>query len=413
MDTMLTLLRKNRITIGDPTLLFSNHLVVLGLYEASRYRDKLTDWLPKLHLGDATLVVIDNFSQDDTWEWARGFFISELFDSNVFLIRNQMNFGGYGSIASNMDLLGSAKWITTLHQDDMYSPSHVDAHSAAILEATDDLGMISSEAVSVDGNGRILGYPKAAWLLDDSATPIDIFLAHLKLHVFPFSGASFRVKLLQDIGIPWHSTAFPDTELVMRASADWRFKYLNEPQVEYFENAVSESHLLTNEQRHNGAFFALVRVFRDQSFKKLCERTDFSQIQAFAEAIDEGITVRIGNLEMRKLLKVIAQESIVEVLGPNPTSSRLLAEYYGSIGDVQATRLLNDLSFSDPSELNASHHASSDNQSKSFRQIFKLLILRTASLFPRRMLKSVFVLLMKSKWGKSLFPAWDFKWKKK
>lgn len=413
MDQKLRALRENRITIGDPNSLKSNHIVVLGLHDASRYRAKLSVWLPKLHLGEATLVIIDNFSTDDTWEWAKEFFNQELSDKNVFLIRNQMNFGGYGSVALNMDLLGRAEWITTLHQDDMYSPSHYRAHSAATLESPMNLGMISSEAVSVDKNGRTLGYPKAAWLLEDQATPIDIFLAHLKLHVFPFSGATFRVKMLKDIAIPWHSTAFPDTELVMRACSAWQFKYLSEPKVEYFENAASESHVLTNEQRFNGAFFALVRVFRDQSFRKLCESAGSTQIQSFVQAIDEGITVRIKNPDLRKLLKVIAQESVVEALGPNPTSARLLAEYYGAIGDLQATRLLNDLSNRNSALVDAALTSEHRNDMQSFSQIFKLFLLRTASVVPRRILKCLFVELMKRKCGRVLFPAWNFKWKKK
>lgn len=405
-------LRKNRLTIGEQQSLDSKHLVVLGLHESSRYRNKIMTWLPRIDFGQTSLVIIDNHSVDDTWNWARELIDSQALNCKLFLIRNQMNYGGFGTLASNLDLLNNAEWITTLHQDDKYEPNHIRAHSIAISNASEKVGIVSSEAVSVDENGKKLGYPKAAWLLGNNASPVDVFLAHLKLHALPFSGASFRTNLLNQVVIPWHSTAFPDTELVMRAASTWSYKYLEEPKVQYFENPTSESHLLADTQREYGAYLALVRVFRDSSFMALCKQVDKSQLEAFITAVQDGVLLRIKNNELRQTLQIIAQEALVEAVGPNRYSSKILGNFYSSIGDVQATRLLDDLA-----ALPNFHRNRSVNMTKLSYQPastnFKTFILKLAGVIPRKALKFIFSSIMKTKLGKRLFPSWDFKWTKK
>lgn len=409
---MINSLNVERITVGDPADLASKQIVVLGLYESSRFRLKIMQWLPRLDFGKTTLVIIDNHSMDDTWTWLQGLIKSQSLECKTFLIRNQMNFGGYGSLASNLDLLNKAEWITTLHQDDFYEPDHINAHSSVIAKAPENLGIVSSEAVSVDERGKKLGYPKPAWLLGNEASPVDVFLAHLKLHALPFSGASFRTTLLEQIAIPWHSTAFPDSEIIMRAATKWRYTYLTVPKVEYFENPASESHLLTDKDREAGVYFALVRVFRDSSFFSLCEKVELRDLESFTLAINDGIATRVKNPELRHNLQVIAQESIVEALGPNRFSSGILAEFYRSMGDVQATRLLDDLAGS--LQFRNNNDASPLLFEKQLpKMTLKIIFLRLASFLPRIVLKKAFVTLMKTKIGKRLFPIWNFTWKKR
>lgn len=412
MNSMLEALREKRLTIGDLANLETKHIVVLGLFESSRYRSKIMQWLPSMDFGDSTLVAIDNNSSDDTWTWLQDLFRSQVLNCKFFLIRNQMNYGGYGTLTSNLDLLKKAEWITTLHQDDHYEPSHITSHSSAISNASESVGIVSSESVSVDDKGKKLGYPKAAWLLGKEASSVDVFLAHLKLHSLPFSGASFRSDLLEQYAIPWHSNAFPDTELVMRAASKWTYIYLEEPKVKYFENPVSESHLLSENHRSFGAYFALVRVFRDTSFFSLCRQVDQSQLESFTRAIHDGIFVRIKNPDLRQSLQVIAQEAIIESIGPNKFSSRILAQFYSSIGDNQATQFLNNLAGRSNSALETEPESTLPDL-KQPNIPLKVVFLKVTGSLPQAVLKTIFVAIMKTKIGKNFFPNWNFTWKKK
>jgi len=147
--------------------------------------------------------------------------------------------------------------------------SILESHIENSNEASNFLGMSCFEAISVNIEGKRLGYPCGAWFLGPDPRAADIFIAHLKNHSYPFSGASFRTSMLREISIPWHSTAFPDAEIVLRALPFWSFKYLQSATVKYLENPDSESHALSTEHRDFGGFLALVRVFKSDGFQCL------------------------------------------------------------------------------------------------------------------------------------------------
>lgn len=121
--------------------------------------------------------------------------------------------------------------------------------------------MICSEAKSRSEANKTIPYPRANWLLRQDADPIAVFLSNLKNHTYPFSGATFAREVLERFPIPWHSTAFPDTEIVMKMCVEYKVRFSTEVTVEYLENAESESHSLSSSQREFGAFQALIRVF--------------------------------------------------------------------------------------------------------------------------------------------------------
>ncbi len=380
------------------------HVVFLGLHNADRFQNKLSSWLPKLDLSGVKLFAVDNFSSDSTSEWAPAL-IQTLEGPHLFM-SNKINLGGYGSLIQNLENIGNPTWITTLHQDDIYAANHIQNHKLKIRSAKSDLGMICTEAVSNGPNNSRIAFPRGNWFLDSKLDPIDVFLAHLRNHVFPFSGATFRTEVLRRYSVPWHSTAFPDTELVMKMSGQYSFEFSEGEPVTYLENPTSESHILDNYQRDFGSFQALIRVFSHNSFELICKRVKDSDLDDFLRSVREGIEIRISDPILRNSLVQFAIERSSEILGLNQTLAKHLIPGYLSVGDVSAVELLSRLSgssFQAADLVLAGTKLRSPSLSLQIGRVVALLI-------PKSLHKKFYMLLLTTKIAKKFFPQWDFDW---
>jgi glycosyltransferase involved in cell wall biosynthesis len=407
---------------NDPS---SDIAIFLGLYNAGKYFAKIESWLLGLRLLDAKLIIVDNASTDDTWQWLNEHIKPLLDASSLTVVRNPINVGGYGSLALNLDLVKNNTWVMTLHQDDYYDQDHIVRHFEATRLASDSVGMISSEATSISLSGKRLSYPRGAWFLGDAPEPCDVFIAHLRAHCYPFSGASFRVKMLEQIQVPWHSTAFPDTEIVLRAAAQWRFLHLHTPTVEYLENPESESHSLTTTQKDMGSFLALVRVFRSEEFADLVENLSTALAENFSLGVNKSLAARFSDKRILGLAQAIAQEAIIQSNGVNNSSASMLAGAYRAIGDSQASSTLDSLaSIGDPIinarrlgmdaviSFSGDELRSPENEEPTKKSQIRATISRVLGLFPRRVSKALYLASLLSPGVRKKFPHWDFRWRR-
>jgi hypothetical protein len=349
--------RKKRETKGDLTILRSKHVAYLGLYNAVIHRDSIISWLPELEMGDVPLLVVDNCSSDETWTVLPEL-ISKFHPNSVF-VRNAINFGGYGSLAANLDLLDTTTWITTFHQDDRYSRQHLIIHSKEIATSPSDLGIISSEQISYLPSGHRVALPRASWFLEADYDPSSFFLANLVHHTLPFSGASIRSAILEEISIPWHSTSFPDTEIVLRMTPRWRGIITDQAPVRYLENPSSESHSISLEEREFGAFMALIRVFRSEGFQRICLGIDESALDNFVTGLSAGIATRLLGKHYVDLCTAVALEAMTEFVGPQPSLAKRLEPIYLGLPAEAAGELLH--------RLHTEESASSNSHSKDLR----------------------------------------------
>ena len=334
-------LRESRVIEGDLSYLEADHIAYLGLYNARGYLGTIANWLEAQTRRDIPLVVCDNKSTDETWSVARES-ISAVY-SRVVFVQTPLNLGGLGAFSLNFDLFKRADWITTFHQDDRYGANHLSVHGELTSNATPNRGLISSEQESYSPAGERLGYPRVHWLLPPEADPTSVFLANLKRHSLPFSGASFRRQLLEEIKIPWHSTAFPDTELVLRMLPKWSGLVDSSAVVKYFENPLSESHSIGNSERDLGAAMALSRVFASGSFSQLCSQVTVSKQDSFVQEVIDALTHRILNPDYRNITITLALEALFQEFGPLPIITRNLESTYSEVGADATTLLLHQL----------------------------------------------------------------------
>jgi hypothetical protein len=396
---------------GETTSGNSEHITFLGIYNANPFEDQIRYWLPRLDLTGTHLIIADNCSTDDSLLWLLE--LAKKIGSPLTIVKNSNNFGGHGNLVVNMNSFMDAKWITTLHQDDSYKPEHIIKHKEVIDKSNAQLGMVCTEAKSVRVDGKSISYPRANWLLSEEFDPLTTFLANLKIHTFPFSGATFSKSVLEKYPVPWHSTAFPDTEIVLKMCVEHEIKFAKGLTVEYFENPNSESHSLTQLQRDFGAFQALARVFSHPSYEELCKLVDEQSKDEFVSALVSGLSGRLEDSQLKLLLTQLALEITAGHIGYVPALLSNLVKGYSSIGDNRAVDVLISLGGSKPIEAGPRDNvfvgnATGRNKKSSYRHFLILARFVPISLQPK-----VLQFLMHFRFFRKRFSSWDFNWKTK
>lgn len=339
--SLINLLREKRQIVGDTSTLEGRHVAYLGLYDPTRHLDSIQEWISRVDPDEIPLLVVDNSPQgaqleaDIVKKWTAF--------KNIVHVRNPMNLGGFGSIATNLDLLSRSDWVTTFHQDDQYPPQHLRVHSELARNVSADVAIIASEQESFSPKGEKLGYPRASWFLGAQPDPVALFLANLRHHTIPFSGATFRLDMLRDASIPWHSTSFPDTEIVLKMLPRWSGFVTSDSIVRYLENPGSESHSIPESERDFGASMALVRVFGAAGFGEICKLLSEKEIEGFTDALTGGLSQRFQSTQTATTTEVLALEIMLEHLGPHPSITSRLETHYARIGAASASMLLHEL----------------------------------------------------------------------
>jgi hypothetical protein len=398
----------------DSTL--GSHVAFLGLYNAKNYLCDVTDWLTSFdqdRKSKPQILIVDNASTDGS-----GLAIRELVGTledqgwNAALVTNPINLGGWGSINLNLDLISQFEWVTTFHQDDKYAPNHLLEHIGVCAAVDSNVGMISSESVSVDREGNVLGYPRGAWLQSSNPDASRLFLNLVKNHILPFSGASFRVKFLLDTRIPWTSTAFPDTELLLRGLPFWNYIYLDEPRVTYLESESSESHSLNLASRERGSVSALLRVFSGETFSTLVCQLEREEFRVFCFDLMKALEVRLSETMLAKLVARFAVELAIEsriALGLD-CDYTALSEIYVGDEDVAAASLATRLQYFQFEKQNYKfeEHTSQANLEPIYYH-FRDLVLRTLGRLPRKRLLSFWKFVFRFNLARKILRHWDLK----
>jgi hypothetical protein len=366
---------------------------------------------------DIPLIIVDNNSDDQTWDLAIKE-ISRAYPNSVF-VKHPINLGGYGGLATNFDLLTRSEWVTTFHQDDVYAPGHLSIHRALALVAAPNLGIISSEQQSFLPTGEKLGFPRASWLMDSDPDPVTMFLANLNHHTLPFSGASLRLELLRQLEIPWHSTAFPDTEIVLRMLPAWTGTVTDKVIVKYLENPTSESHSTPDKEKDLGARMALIRVFGSDGFRRICNMVLPDEMSRFVERLMQAIHFRVSQDAYADDTALIALEYMFQSVGPHPAIVEQIERNYGSIQAKTTTKFLHRLhSFgvtgtrpeSCAGMVDCSSEASEGGQVRG-SGAFKIMLARALGVLPTPLRKFLVraILGLGKRFG--LRSSWDFDWK--
>jgi glycosyltransferase involved in cell wall biosynthesis len=401
---------------GSLDCTLGNHVAFLGIYNAKDYINDIIKWTTTLDLAPNTrpqILIVDNASTDGSGSAIRKL-ARTLVDQDwkVALVTNPINLGGWGSINLNLDLISQFEWVTTFHQDDQYACNHLREHIRACAGVGSNVGMISSESASTDKAGNILGYPRGTWIQSTNPNPSKIFLNLVKNHFLPFSGASFRIKFLLDTRIPWTSTAFPDTELLLRGLPVWNYLHLDEPRVTYLENETSESHSLNLASRQRGSVSALLRVFSAESFLTLVCQMETDEFRVFCFELIKAIEVRLSERTLAKMVARFAIELSIErrIISGLDCDYSALSELYAGDGDLAAASLATRLQyFQNEQQIYNLEEVVSEAKLAPVNSSTKLLVLRILGRLPRHRLMRFWKFVLRFSLARKILRHWDLK----
>jgi hypothetical protein len=217
--------------------------------------------------------------------------------------------------------------------------------------------------------------------------------------------------MLSNFPIPYNSTAFPDTELIMKMIVDYQVTRARGVTVDYLENPISESHSLDSAGRDLGAYQALVRVFSHSSFQKLCLLLPEDKVPAFFRGLASGIDLRFSHKGLASLLQQAAFEITLGHLEATPSRTRSFSEQ----ASQTSSRVFLDYANAARRKTIPRAARLEETQISSVKGNFKILrnvLLKLSKLLPRNLRRLLFIQLMATSGGKRLFPQFDFDWDK-
>lgn len=330
-------LQDNREILSNNVSFFDFLTVYVGVYNGKSYLNDIFKFIESSDWENTNLIIVDNASTDGSWSEI----ISRATSLNMpyKLIRNPINLGGGGSFDLNKDLLHT-EWVTFIHQDDMYLSKHLPTLRDAARSSDSKTILISTEMGSMDQRGNLLyTTPRAIWMLRDKS-PNSYFLANLRTHIVPWGSSIFRTKQFLSVDLAWHSTAFPDTEVLLKMCALGDFVNLPVQTMIYRESSISESHGLGNREKEIAAVAALARVFSSDEFKLLAKQIPLNRREEFMEAINSGLAIRLQDTDLSKIVELIAEESLLIAWNySEPNIIKSVSAKYEDFGAERVTEL--------------------------------------------------------------------------
>jgi glycosyltransferase involved in cell wall biosynthesis len=340
---MMNELRNSR-TIIDSLFEANRDLttVWIGIYNGSQYLSQMFSSLTSQSDSRFQILIVDNASTDSSWELLQGWV--EEFKGRIRLVRNEMNIGATGSILLNRDLILS-DWFMFMHQDDLYLSHHVKTLNSSISKSIANVVSISTSMGSLSiGGKRAPSPPRAQWLVRESDGPSQ-FLANIRMQIVPWPATALKTIEFNKIDIPWHSTAFPDTEITLRLSAYGKSLFIDKETMLYRENPLSESHSIHDTERELVSAASLARVLSSNEFSVVLSHVEKVDRDRFRENLQLSIQSRVLDLKLQNFLWLIANESIAVAWDYSDVGNlQDLRMIYSNIGSTQVSNLLDELS---------------------------------------------------------------------
>lgn len=315
--------------------------IFLGIYNGASYLESLKSQLLSQTLQNFHLLVVDNQSSDDSLNMLASW--ATYFPGRITVARNQINLGGSGNLLNSFDLI-ETPWFTAIHQDDSYGPNHVQVLVDGIRKSTNDVVAISTVMGSMDNQGKIIGTVPRASMFAKSNDPPSAFLQNLRIHSVPWPASAFRTEVFGKTFAPWHSTAFPDTEQILRMCAYGIFVTIDQETMHYRENPNSESHIVNSGESQTGAALSLCRVLNSNEFSIILLNVKKEELERFAKGLLDAIDSRFEGTPLGGFLSLVAIERLIEITGyGEPSLLTFASSIYENFGSNYSFSLLTRL----------------------------------------------------------------------
>jgi glycosyltransferase involved in cell wall biosynthesis len=333
---------KNRTVIESNSENINLELTVfIGLFNGAKYLSDIKKSLICQINQEFYIVVVDNNSTDGTWETIQEW--KDVFKGRITLVKNKQNIGGTANLFYALDLIKTS-WFVQFHQDDIYLQEHIKFILKGISTAHQNIIGISTEMGSISSDGTpLLLKNRSSWLTSDLTGP-EMFIANLFVHSIYWPCTAFRTNVFKGIKIPWHSAAFPDTEIILRMCAYGEFLSMPKVTMLYRENPNSMSHHLSLMESKIGTALSLMRVFASSEFIEIIRMCDDRKLTDFLTKLEDGIMFRLQDYELARVVYLYAIENANFALDYTSLPIvRVIAEKYKELNASQTIDILQNI----------------------------------------------------------------------
>lgn len=379
----------------------TNFQVFLGTYNAEPWIKSVIYSLESQDHEPFTVKIIDNASEDNTVQIIEKLFSEYTFRNTYELIKSDKNVGAISSFYERLNLF-EAEWIVMIHQDDIYHSDHISTLVDAINTADSEVGIVFSAMKRVDAeNNEKLSPPTLASKLLEKDR-FGNFLLSLQIFPINFPACAMRKSQLLKSETTRHTTAFNDTELLLRMLCFSDIIYTQKETMHYrvFDgNAASQTSKFANDR---AVFIGLNEIFHSTEFKVILElaKTDL-QIKNLIHSINQAIDIRINDEFTKKLAKNAVAEILTRHFGY--TNELILENLHSSLsnfnlvvesGLAKNQRFISDYSIT---ALNLSTESSFVEDFQSIAVIKTARFVKFSSVFSLELREKCFNLMFNSK----------------
>ena len=317
--------------------------VFLGAFNAKSHLDSLhkilvsQQWTPGVQL-----LVADNDSDDETFEQLMSI-AAQLNASEVSCVKNSKNLGALGSLYLNLDLV-KGSWITFIHQDDWYSSTYVSQSLAAARDhELQPVSTVSFDYLTKIGDEAPRHLANPTWFAKGVGDPKK-FLENLANHSIPWPCTVFRTTYLKTNLVPFHSSAFLDTELTLLNVTQGNNVYTKTRPMTYSVNAMSGSHSMPSVESETARFASLMRIFSSGTYLAILDSLENDAATEWVKDVISAAQQYFSEPRLREVLQLTVLEISVFRRGYlAPGLNKELAKVYQNFGADSPANILSNL----------------------------------------------------------------------
>jgi glycosyltransferase involved in cell wall biosynthesis len=299
--------------------------VFLGTYNSAAWIEGTLHSLEAQNCEPFKVIIVDNCSTDNTVSIIQSFFLNFNFRNEYQLVQNETNVGAISSFLKRLDLFES-DWLILVHQDDYYAPNHISTLLNAIKATSEDTSIVFTAMKRMNHKSEeTFPVPTLSSLLSTKER-INNFLITLQISPVNFPASALKISTLRTTSTSCHSTAFNDTELILKLMAKSDVHYIPIETMHYriYEGNASS---ITSKRANDLAVSAgLIEVFHDVNCSEILWKIkDSEKLPSLIEAIERALEIRISDEFVRNHTKLLIAESLNRMFGyENKTISEFL-----------------------------------------------------------------------------------------
>lgn len=289
--------------------------VFLGTFNAAHWIERVISSLENQTYGPFKVNIIDNDSTDDTIAIVKNSLSNSNLKNEYRLIKNSKNIGAISSFFDQQELFES-EWIVMIHQDDEYHPEHIQTLVDGINSSSHQTSVVFTAMKRINGQGvETLPLPTLAPKIS-AQDRLSNVLTTIQINPVNFPACAIRKEFLGKVQTTKHTTAFNDTELMIRLMCISDFKYLPVETMHYrvFEgNAASITKVNANDR---ATLIGLNEIIHSTEFRELISTvTSKDDINRIVQAFESAIEIRISQADVKKIAKEIISEALIRLFG--------------------------------------------------------------------------------------------------